>query len=381
MKKYLILLFTLFAQIIIIAQQTSNIKFVVISKNLPDSVKIYITGNNRQLGNWNPAGIEMDKINDSTWNKTISFSLNSKIEFKFTQGSWSSEALNDDKTIPSNKTLKIKNDTALTFTVRYWANQFKRKISGKITGDVEYIKNLTGENLLPRDVIIWLPPGYKTDLAKHYPVLYMQDGQNIIDPQTSAFNVDWGIDETADSLIKAGAIKKIIVVGIYNTEDRSSEYAPTDSGDSYMKFVVNKLKPLIDKNYRTLPDAKNTAVGGSSLGGLISFMLAWNYPNVFSKAICISPAFDIRRYNFITPVKNYTGPKKLLKIFIDIGTIGLEDSLMNGVDEMLKLLREKGFVEGKDLIYHKDENAKHSEVYWRRQVWRFLEFMFGKKSG
>ncbi len=379
MKKY-ILLYILFAPIIINAQQNCNIKFVVISKNLPDSIKIFITGNERQLGNWNPGEVEMTKIKDSMWEKTISFPLNKKIEFKFTQGRWEEEALNNDKTVPSNESFVIKKDTTVIVNVKYWESRPKNRFTGKITGDVEYISNLNSEGLKPHDVIIWLPPGYKLETRVRYPVLYMQDGQNIIDPRTSSFGVDWGIDETADSLIKAGAIKKIIIVGIYNNINRSSEYAPTDTGEAYMEFVVKTLKPLIDEKYRTLPDADNTAVGGSSLGGLISFMLGWNYPEVFSKVICFSPAFDIGKYSFITPVKNYKGPKKQLKIFIDIGTIGLDESLMKGVDEMLNLLREKGYQAGKDLMFNKDENASHSETYWSRQVWRFLEFMFGEEK-
>jgi enterochelin esterase-like enzyme len=380
MKKYLFLPLILFAQLTINAQNAYSIKFFVVSKNLPDSVKIYITGNDSQLGNWNPGAVEMNKVNDSTWEKEFDFSLDKRIEFKFTQGTWKEEALNDDKSIPENKILIIKEDTAVSFNVKYWGSHHKGKVIGQITGNVEYIRNLKGEGLKPRDVIVWLPPGYKQEKSERYPVLYMQDGQNIIDPQTANFGVDWRIDETADSLIKAGEIKKIIVVGIYNTANRFSEYAPTDTGNLYMEFVVNKLKPLIDKEYRTLPDAKNTAVGGSSLGGLISFMLAWNYTDIFSKAICFSPAFDIDEYKFINPVKSYTGPKKPLKIFINIGTVGLEDSLMKGVDEMLEVLKEKGYQSGKDLMFYKDENAMHSEAYWAKQVWRFLEFMFGEKQ-
>ena len=379
MKKYFFLSYLFFIQIFLSAQQLYNVKFIVLSYNLPDSVKIYIAGNQKNLGSWDPGRIELNKINDSTWCKTLSFPFNSKIEFKFTKGTWGKEALNDDKTIPPNKSLTVIKDTVVLTEVKYWEDQSERKFTGKITGTVEYIRKLKGEGLKPRDIIIWLPPGYSLDTIKHYPVLYMQDGQNIIDPRTSATGIDWGIDETADSLIKSGAIHKIIIVGIYNTVDRSSEYSKKNTGELYMRFIIKKLKPLIDRKYRTLPDAYNTAVGGSSLGGLISFMLAWEYPEIFSKAICCSPAFDIDNFNFITPVKEYNGQKKTIKIFIDIGTIGLEDSLMKGVNEMLLQLKEKGYREGKDLMFYKDENAMHSEAYWSKQVWRFLEFMFGKK--
>jgi len=84
----------------------------------------------------------------------------------------------------------------------------------------------------------------------------MQDGQNLFDPKTSAFGIDWQLDETADSLIKAGAIKEIIIVGIYNTSDRGEEYGDTKLGRKYMDFIINDLKPFIDKNFRTMPDQK-----------------------------------------------------------------------------------------------------------------------------
>ncbi|MDR3625624.1 MAG: alpha/beta hydrolase-fold protein, partial [Ignavibacteriaceae bacterium] len=182
----------------------------------------------------------------------------------------------------------------------------------------------------------------------------------------------------ADSLIKAGSIKEIIIVGIYNTPDRSPEYGDTELGRIYMDFVVNTLKPYIDKNYRTLPDRENTATGGSSMGGLISFMLAWEHPETFSKAACLSPAFHIEEINYIPKVVNYSGIKKPVKIYIDIGTIDLEARLKPGVDEIVNELKNQGYQSGKDLYYYVDEGAAHSESAWAKRNWRYLEFLFGK---
>ncbi len=235
---------------------------------------------------------------------------------------------------------------------------------------------MKGEGILPRDVIVWLPPGYEKNKKERYPVLYMQDGQNIIDPATSSFGYDWQVDEVADSLIKAGKIKKIIIVGIYSTMKRGLEYGGSLS-DAYMKFIVNKLKPIIDKKYRTNPDRQNTFVAGSSLGGIISFMILWNYPKIFSAADCESPAFHIGEYNCLPEVIN-TKEKKPVKIYIGIGGIGLEEKLQPGVDEMLTLLKEKGYKEGNDLEYFKDPTSEHNEQGWAKRVWRPLEYLFGK---
>ncbi|MCK7520815.1 MAG: alpha/beta hydrolase-fold protein [Ignavibacteriales bacterium] len=149
---------------------------------------------------------------------------------------------------------------------------------------------------------MWLPPSYELNLEKRYPVLYMHDGQNVFDPATSSFGYDWRADEVADSLINAETINEIIIVGIYNTTDRGFEYSYSPLGYKYMDFVVSKLKPFIDSEYRTLPDAENTAVAGSSLGALITFMLSWNYPDVFSKAACFSSALKIQDLNYVDTV-------------------------------------------------------------------------------
>jgi predicted alpha/beta superfamily hydrolase len=359
------------------AQKEIQVLIKVIAHNKPDTSQIYITGNTDSLGNWNPATIPMIKIDSTTWEKNLVFLAGETLEFKITRGSWYTERLNDDETIPDNTALKVEKDTTITFKINKWADQYKRKVvtHGQITGTVEYIRAIKGKGILPRDAIIWLPPGYDKDKFKRYPVLYMQDGQNIIDPATSSFGYDWRVDEVADSLIKANKIKKIIIVGIYSTSDRSLEYGGSKS-DVYMKFVVNKLKPVIDKKYRTKPGRKNTAIAGSSLGGTISFIMVWKYPDVFSKAACISPAFHIDNYDCLKLVKS-TANKKNIKIYIDIGQIGLESRLQPGVNDMLALLRGKGYKEGKNLEYYKSPNAEHNEQYWAKRVWRPLEFFFG----
>jgi predicted alpha/beta superfamily hydrolase len=204
----------------------------------------------------------------------------------------------------------------------------------------------------------------------------MNDGQNIFDPATSSLGTDWQIDEVADSLIKAKSIQDIIIVGIYNTPLRGTEYNHTKAGTAYLNFIIEGLKPFIDRTYRTLPDYQNTAIGGSSSGGLISFIMAWEHPDVFSKAACISPAFKIQKIDYVAPVKNYKGARKDIMLYIDNGGIGLEDQLQPGIDEMLSALKEKGFVQGEDIHYFKDSYAEHNELAWSKRVYRFLEFMF-----
>lgn len=362
----------------ILAQDLKHLNIIVQTQALPQNDSVFVTGDNPEMGNWNPSGIMLNKISDILWTKEFTYPAGSIVEFKITRGSWNSERINDDETVPANTRINLLNDTTITFVVKIWADQIERKIisHGQITGSVEYIRGIKGEGILPRDIIIWLPPGYEKNKKERYSVIYMHDGQNIIDPATSSFGYDWRIDEVADSLIKAGKIKPVIIVGIYSTSERSLDYG--GSKDSlYMNFVVNRVKPLIDKKYRTLPGRKDTFVTGSSLGGLISFLLVWNYPNVFSGAACLSPAFHIQQYNCLPEVQK-TKRKKPVRLYLDIGGIDLEKKLQPGVDGMLNLLKAKGYVEGKDLEYFRDPVAEHNEQNWAKRNRRWLEFLLCK---
>ena len=272
----------------------------------------------------------------------------------------------------------MKSDTSVVLRPISWRD-FGFRFEGGITGTVKYYRGLKSPALTnARDVIVWLPPSYEKETSKRYPVLYMHDGQNIVDPSTSYAGYDWRVDEVADSLIKASSIDEIIIVGIYNTQDRLPEYSDTPLGKAYADFVVHTLKPMLDSAYRTLPDRKNTAVMGSSMGGLISFLFAWWYPDVFSKAGCLSSAFLVDSNKILTELRAYAGPKKGIRIYLDDGSEGLEARLKPGYDEMVEILKSKGYVKGVDLEYFYDEGAGHNERAWARRVWRPLVFMFGK---
>lgn len=377
MQKYFLPFFLMFS-IFIFGQQKAKIEFIVFTKAIADTEFITIAGNISELGNWDASKVTLNKINDTTYSRSFELKVGDNVEFKITKGSWDKEALDSDGSVPQNTIFNIFSDTSIIIKISGWNDQFKRKSRGQITGTVEYIKNLQFNILPPRDLIIWLPPSYYTEPDKRYPVLYLHDGQNTFDPATSSFGYDWRFDEIADSLISIREIDELIMIGIYNTPFRSQEYAPGDTGTTYMNFVVNSVKPLIDSAYRTFPQRENTFVGGSSMGGLISFMLIWEHPEVFSKALCISPAFKIENLDYISIVKNYYDQKKPIKIYIDNGGVGLEEKLQPGIDEMIMTLKSKGFQIDQDLLWHKYEFAQHSERDWSKRVWRMLKFLFDK---
>lgn len=222
-----------------------------------------------------------------------------------------------------------------------------------------------------RNVFVWLPPSYSGHSVKKYPVLYMHDGQNLIDPVTSFMGIDWQVDETITRLIKAGRLKEIIVVGIDNTKDRLEEYSDSEKGNNYIKFLIEELKPFIDSNYRTLTDSKNSAVMGSSMGGLISFLIGWTHPDVFSMAGCLSSSFYYDNDKIFETIKNYDRPPKGLKIYIDHG----EDGLTRG-QKMFALLTNLGFIIGTNIDYYYARKAEHNEAAWAERLERPLLFFF-----
>ena len=357
-----------------------HVTFILNSPELSADNSVYITGGIEQLGNWNPGQVKMDYKGDQTWSKEIIVNKPLSIEYKYTLGAWEREGAKADGSPLSNFEAKISHDTIIKDSVLFWTKGGRQRVNqGQITGTVKYHRGMKGDGIKDRDVIVWLPPGYETDKTRRYPVIYMQDGQNIIDPVTSSFGVDWGIDETADRLIKSRAIAPVIVVGIYNTSDRMKEYMPGETGTAYMNFIVNKLKPFIDSAYRTMPDRRHTIVGGSSAGGIISFMLVWEHTDVFSKAICMSPAFKVMGWDYVKVVQASREKKKHVFFYIDIGGVGLETQLEPGIDDMIAALKAKGYQEGKDFVFLRDPTAKHFEADWAKRFPRALMLILSKK--
>jgi predicted alpha/beta superfamily hydrolase len=360
-------------------EQLIRITFVLNSPDLPDDSSVYITGGIEQLGNWNPGKVKMASQGNHTWSKEIVISRPMSIEYKYTLGSWEREGANATGAPLSNFEAKVSRDKVIKDRILFWTKGGRQKVvQGQITGTVKYHRAMQGEGIADRDVIVWLPPDYETKSQERYPAIYMHDGQNIFDPATSSFGVDWAIDETVDNLIKQKSIPSIIVVGIYNTGDRTQEYTPGKKGSAYMNFVANKVKPFIDSTYRTKPDRENTIVGGSSAGGIISFMLVWEYHQIFSKAICMSPAFKIGNLDYVKVVKDSQEKRKDVFFYIDNGGVGLESQLQPGVDEMLAALKAKGYKERKDFVFILDEKAKHFEAAWAQRFPNALMLVLGK---
>lgn len=379
---------TLFILLIVIfaftadAQHKKNVKtieFQLVSPALSEKDSVYITGGIPELGNWNPAAVPMEYIGENTFRKVIKVKRIKSAEYKYTLGNWDKEAAQADGTVYPNFIALFTGDTVIKDTILFWTDKKNKPTESKITGTVKYHPDFKANGLVPRDVIVWLPPGYETQTDKRYPVLYMQDGQNVFDPATASFGVDWRADETADSLIRAGEIEPLIIVGIYCTENRTEEYMPSPKNKIYIDFLIDELKPFIDKEYRTNPQREYTAVGGSSAGGMLAFVAAWEHPEVFSKVLSFSPAFKIRQFNYVRKVKKDEAEKRDLLMYFYNGGIGLEERLQPGLYKMLEALNEKGYVDETDYKVSINPEATHFESAWAEALPEALKFLFGKE--
>ena len=377
MKRFVCCILLIFSSVIYTQEQV-KVKLTVIAPNLIDTAKVFVSGNIAALGNWHPGQIKLERVENKIWSTTFNVEKGTRLEFKFTKGSWATEALGSDSSVPQNTVVIPTHDTTVVSTIFNWRDNFNFKVKGQVTGKVFYHKGFVMDGLKPRDIFVWLPPNYDEQKDRRFPVFYMHDGQNLIDPRTSTTFIDWQVDETADSLIRKGEVEPFIIVGMNNTDDRGTEYNNTPLGKLYERLVVEKIKPFIDSHYRTLTDSKNTAVGGSSMGGLISMMFAWDYPNVFSKAACFSPAFKFQGFDYTKVIENDKSTMKNLIFYIDNGGIGLETILQPGVDEMIKVLKAKGYTEGKNLVVYFDKTAEHNEAAWAKRVWRPIKLFFTK---
>ena len=234
-----------------------------------------------------------------------------------------------------------------------------------------YLKN-------ERDILIWLPNSSQTSIKK-YPVIYMHDGQNLFNPSTSFSGFDWKVDETVDNLSSNNIIEEVIVVGINNTNDRLDEFNLfTEKGKNYASFLINELKPFVDEIYPTKTDRNNTAVIGSSMGGLCSLQLFWKHQNIFSKAACMSSSFWIDDRSIFNFVKDNYLHSQDFKLYIDCGDA--EKELIEDTKRMNRILKKLKTVDDANYLWHIEKGAVHSEVDWAKRFDIPLKFLFGKNN-
>ena len=339
--------------------------------------EIYVAGS---FNNWNPAdpNFKLKPFGNNRKAIVLKDLTPGKYQFKFTRGSWQKGETTAKGVDIEKREVELNQDVSQNITIEGWKDDFPDKPKpNTATAQVKIIDTAFSIPQLNRTRRIWiyLPKGYATS-KKIYPVLYMNDGQNLFNEQTAPFG-EWGIDETLDSLQAKGE-KECIVVGIDNGGDkRMSEYNPYDhdkfgkgEGTQYVAFLVETLKPFIDKNYRTITGPGNTYIAGSSMGGLISMYAIMKYPNVFGGAGIFSPAFWTAPAIYDDAVKAKI-PGMAHKFYFYAG--GSESGItVPDMDKMISIVESKGAYHVQRLMA---PLGKHNEAAWRKVFPYFYKFI------
>ena len=265
----------------------------------------------------------------------------------------------------------------LRATFRRVLGNRRRAVRG---GTLEHIPDFQSRILgNSRLITIYLPPGYASGETR-YPVLYMQDGQNLFEPERAFIpGQPWRLNEAADLAISDLKAEPMIIVGVDHAGPaRIDEYTPTQDqsrqaggkAPAYARMLIEELKPVIDAGYRTLPE--DTGVGGSSLGGLVSLYLGMSHPEVFRRLAVKSPSVWWDRRSILDFVDRFTGPRP--RIWLDVGGREGRDTLRDA-HTLRDRLRKKGWTDA-DLAFHEDPRGDHSERAWARRARPMLEFLF-----
>jgi enterochelin esterase-like enzyme len=366
---------------------------VIPPPNTPKDQPLYISGSVPALGNWDAAGVPLKPGPDGKHHAQIDALLNGmEYAFKVTRGTWSTVETDPNGKDVNNRVFTASANTVIDAPVANWIDGGKA-VPGRVTmtGEIRFNKKFHSDVLgNDRTLIVYLPPGY--DKAKDkYPVLYMQDGQNLFDESTSYQGIEWKLDETAQQLITDNKISPLIIVGIYNSETRTAEFTPNSlagktpaQGDQYAKLVASEVKPFIDSHYRTMPDRDHTAIGGASQGALISMYVARQNPTIFGKLLLMSPWMHLNG----KPVLNdWLGDEKWLKgtkVYVEMGTepgdnYPTTDPIADA-QPLASALEKAGLTRAKDFDYREIEGGRHNESAWANTVSQPLLFLFGQQS-
>jgi len=236
-----------------------------------------------------------------------------------------------------------------------------------------------------RDVTVYLPPGYDDEPGRHYPVLYLHDGQNLFDPRTSFIpGRTWQVAETADTVIEAGEVEPLIIVGIANTgERRIAEYTPTrdwkmggGEANKYGDLLTHDLLPFIASTYRVRDEEQATGLGGSSLGGLVTLYLGLKYSGVFGRLAVMSPSIWWNHKSIVGYVnENAPRLKQHPRIWLDVGDAEGRRTLAD-TDLLDRRLKAGGWLPERDLHYERVPGGTHDETAWSHRVAPMLLFLF-----
>jgi predicted alpha/beta superfamily hydrolase len=361
----------------------SSVTFLVtVPSDTPSDALITVVSSHASLGGDTAPGFVLRRQGAGVYSGLVRLPVGEEVSFDVWQGDvWRPELAADGAPVSRHTFMVEAGDMTVPVTVARWGAPSKGPaMKSGLTGIIRYHRGVSSKNLTrSRDIIVYLPPDYFDSPERRYPVLYMHDGQNLMDAST-ANSGEWKVDETAEQLIQAGAVEPVIIVGVANSPDRIAEYTykanPPHGGgnaDAYGRFLVEELKPLIDARYRTRPGPGDTGLAGSSLGGLVSLYLGMKYPGTFTRLGVISPSVWWANKDILTKVQALD-TKPPLRLWVDMGTSEGENGISDARD-LRQALETEGWGPG-DLKYVELEGAGHNEGAWAARFGDVLRYLF-----
>lgn len=398
------------------------------AKRATQTSPIFIASN--LYSNWNPGAKDamLTAQSDMKWRIELAQpaqwkdgKTGARLEFKFTRGSWDLEELTEAGTKVGNRTLAPIDASALKpgekpiieLRVAKWGDMASGYVAAagdapyvpiKVTGEVRRVQiagGAGGAENQSRDCLVWLPDGYDKpeNAARKYPVLYMFDGQNLFAKHTG-IAAEWGMDETASTLIAGGKVEPFIIVGIpHGGTARISEYLPVDAipgaakpaGRAFAEFLVTQIKPRIERTFRVETDRAKVGVGGSSLGGAMAMLCGVEYPEQFG--LVLAESLPLRTGNHAAwsgwleqSLTKKDAGKLPTKVFLGFGSVeyGNDESVKatntayaKDIRDLALRLTGAGMPAGSVKVVE-TENGGHTESVWAERLKESLPFLLGR---
>lgn len=365
---------------------------VRVPEGTPTGGKLWLSGDRAELGSWNGAGVALAPLDDRRFVVRLELPEGAAMAFKVTRGSWDTVEKNADGSERANRTATVVCGDTVRVVVAAWRDQTEGPRAERVhslIGTFRVHAAFPSRYVSAREVQVWLPPGYDSTATKRYPVVYFLDGQNVFDGATSFIaGSEWGVDETADRLIRSGKLPAFIAVAIANSSARMDEY--TQDRDSlrgggasrqHQRFLVEEVAPFIDAHYATRRDPRQTAIVGSSLGGLAALDLGLAHPERFGLIGSVSTSVWWADRAVVRRVSAGRGAG--LRIWLDIG-----DSEEMGADgrrtvqdseKLRDALVARGYREGRDLKFVVVPGARHNETAWAARVGEILTYLLSPR--
>jgi predicted alpha/beta superfamily hydrolase len=361
---------------------------VTVPPGTPADNAVHLAGNLRVLGEWSPDGVRLARRKDGTYLGTVLVPAGSDIEFKITMGTWETVEKGKGGVEIANRTWTAREDAEVSVKVVEWAstrvNHREPTLSGTIRFHEDFPSKVLGNT---RRIAVYLPPDYDDQPESRYPVLYMQDGQNVFDAATSAVGQEWQADETAERLIRAGKIEPIVIVAIANTPDRLDEYTATvDAAHQrggnvgrYARFLVEELKPFIDQTYRTRPEGSATGVAGSSLGALASLEISRRYPEAFGRIALVSPSLWWDHEQPLRAGEDGFTWLRGRRLWLDTESASPSEpqsAQTRRARRLAEIIKVAGLADGRDFDFREYPGEDHNETTWGSHFGEILQFLY-----